>query len=168
MKAFEDREKEKEQEISKEPGKVALHMENNQNIDNISESIWTEDEIKLLSKAVARYPGGTQERWEKVAAFVKTKSVEEVLQRVKDLKKSSRKPLSEVSAPPQPEEKSENTAEIKEEWTSEQQSHFESALRSVPKDHPDRWSEIANLVKGKSKKDCIKRFKEIRAMLAKQ
>jgi hypothetical protein len=137
---------------------------------SVSESIsvWTEEEVRLLSKAVARFPGGTQERWEKVSEFVKTKSVDEVMQKIKELKKSNRKPQSEVSpsvaqtpaAPMEP--------IVSEEWTSEQQAAFEAALRSVPKDHADRWEEISKLVDGKSKKDCIKRFKEIRSLLMKK
>ena len=31
---------------------------------------WTEHDLALLSKAVARYPGGVTDRWEKIARMV--------------------------------------------------------------------------------------------------
>lgn len=51
-----------------------------------------------------------------------------------------------------------------EEWSEEEQSAFESALRSVPRDAEDRWEQIAALSK-KSKSQCVRRYKEIRAQI---
>jgi hypothetical protein len=171
IKKFEEEEAKRQNSMKDEKRSSDVPSSSSQNNEaQESDAIadWTEEELKLLSKAIARYPGGTQERWEKVSAFVKTKSIDQVMQKVKELKKSTRKPgeASVVPSTPQKSSAAAETVENPEEWTSEQQSLFESALRTVPKDHPDRWGEIANLVKGKSKKDCIKRFKEIRAMLA--
>ena len=53
----------------------------------------------------------------------------------------------------------------KEEWSDEEQSAFESALRTVPRDVDDRWERIAAVVSSKSKAQCIRRFKEIRAQI---
>lgn len=50
-------------------------------------------------------------------------------------------------------------------WTPEDQLALESALKSVPADDPARWDHVADLVPGKSKKDCITRVKEIAAMI---
>jgi len=49
-----------------------------------------------------------------------------------------------------------------EAWNSDQQAAFEAALKSTPKEVEDRWEVIASKVPGKTKKDCVKRFKEIR------
>lgn len=49
-----------------------------------------------------------------------------------------------------------------EVWNAEQQAAFEAALKSTPKEVEDRWEVIASKVPGKTKKDCVKRFKEIR------
>jgi len=38
---------------------------------------WTEQELALLAKAVARYPGGVADRWEKISQMV-GRSVKEV------------------------------------------------------------------------------------------
>ena len=40
-------------------------------------SEWTEQELALLAKAVARYPGGVADRWEKISHMV-GRSVKEV------------------------------------------------------------------------------------------
>jgi len=40
-------------------------------------SEWTEQELALLAKAVARYPGGVTDRWEKISQMV-GRSVKEV------------------------------------------------------------------------------------------
>lgn len=52
-------------------------------------------------------------------------------------------------------------------WSPEDQKLFEKALKSVPKTHGNRWDHIALLVPGKTRKDCISRFKQIRNALAK-
>lgn len=54
-----------------------------------------------------------------------------------------------------------------EEWLSDEQAAFESALRTVPKDAEDRWEQIAKQIGTKSKKQCIARFKQIREMVLK-
>jgi hypothetical protein len=46
-------------------------------------------------------------------------------------------------------------------WTADQQRQLEVALRSVPSGDPERWEKVAELVEGKSKKDCIKRYKHL-------
>mmetsp|Transcript_26822 Transcript_26822/g.104149 ORF Transcript_26822/g.104149 Transcript_26822/m.104149 type:complete len:282 (+) Transcript_26822:955-1800(+) len=40
---------------------------------------WTEEEKSMLSKALAKFPGGTRDRWERVAEFVQTKNAAQCL-----------------------------------------------------------------------------------------
>ena len=67
------------------------------------------------------------------------------------------------------EEEKEKEKEKKKEatWSAEEQATFEEALRCVPRSlsKEERWSEIARRV-GKSRSDCVKRFKELRAQLS--
>lgn len=57
------------------------------------------------------------------------------------------------------------TAAIITAWSAEDQSALESALKAVPADDQARWDRVADLVPGKSKKECLHRVKEIAAML---
>uniref|UniRef100_A0A7S3Z8U4 DnaJ homolog subfamily C member 2 n=1 Tax=Lotharella globosa TaxID=91324 RepID=A0A7S3Z8U4_9EUKA len=54
-----------------------------------------------------------------------------------------------------------------DEWSAIQQKAFETALRETAKG-PERWDNIASKVPGKTKKDCVRRFKEIRAKIMAQ
>eukprot|EP01006_Ploeotia_vitrea_P036562 TRINITY_DN66033_c4_g1_i1.p1 TRINITY_DN66033_c4_g1~~TRINITY_DN66033_c4_g1_i1.p1 ORF type:complete len:736 (-),score=491.07 TRINITY_DN66033_c4_g1_i1:75-2282(-) len=51
-----------------------------------------------------------------------------------------------------------------EEWSAQQQAQFEKALKTVPKGS-DRWDNIAKAVPGKTKAQCVQRFKHIRAQI---
>lgn len=53
-------------------------------------------------------------------------------------------------------------------WTAADQTAFEHALKTVPKDAADRWDQIAAHVKTKTKAQCQQRFKEIAAEVKKQ
>ena len=54
-----------------------------------------------------------------------------------------------------------------DEWTGKQQKQFEAALAANPASMAakERWSMIASVVEGKNMKQCVARFKEIRAAL---
>ncbi|KAF8060498.1 histidine--tRNA ligase [Scenedesmus sp. PABB004] len=45
---------------------------------------WDDDELRMLDKAVKKFPTGTPRRWEQVAAYVRTRTLEEVLLMVKE------------------------------------------------------------------------------------
>ena len=47
------------------------------------------------------------------------------------------------------------------EWTVEQQKQLEGGLKSVPVKDAHRWENIALLVDGKNKKECLARYKEL-------
>lgn len=49
-----------------------------------SMAAWTDEELRLLDKAVKKFPMGTPKRWEAVAAYVRTRPLDEVLLMVKE------------------------------------------------------------------------------------
>ena len=49
-----------------------------------SMSAWTDEELRLLDKATKKFPMGTPKRWEAVAAYVRTRPLDEVLLMVKE------------------------------------------------------------------------------------
>lgn len=46
-------------------------------------------------------------------------------------------------------------------WTKEEQSLLEQAIKTYPVSTPDRWDRIAECIPGRTKKDCLKRVKEL-------
>lgn len=44
-------------------------------------------------------------------------------------------------------------------WTTEEQKLLEQALKTYPVNTAERWEKIAAAVPGRSKKDCMKRYK---------
>lgn len=53
-------------------------------------------------------------------------------------------------------------------WSQEQEVALVQALKAVPKEDDDRWGKVAILVEGKSKAECAKRFKELKATFKKK
>jgi DnaJ family protein C protein 2 len=49
-----------------------------------------------------------------------------------------------------------------EAWNEEQELALVKALKIVSKDVEDRWLHVAELVPGKSKAECFKRFKALK------
>ena len=49
-----------------------------------------------------------------------------------------------------------------DEWSKAQQTALEKALKVFTKEYEgDRWGEISKCVDGKSKKECVERYKQI-------
>ena len=57
-----------------------------------------------------------------------------------------------------------NVKDAPDAWTQAQQQKLESALKEFPTsmEPQERWMKIAGRVEGKTKKQCVDRFKEIR------
>ncbi|BFY96999.1 hypothetical protein BsWGS_00039 [Bradybaena similaris] len=56
----------------------------------------------------------------------------------------------------------------KEAWTQNQQTIFEWALKQYPKGTDQRWEKIAEQIPGKTKEDCITRFKMLAELVSKR
>jgi DnaJ family protein C protein 2 len=51
---------------------------------------WDEEEVRLLRKAMDKFPAGTSRRWEQVQAYVRTRTVDEILDMAKHGLKSAK------------------------------------------------------------------------------
>uniref|UniRef100_A0A8C7LIJ4 DnaJ homolog subfamily C member 2 n=1 Tax=Oncorhynchus kisutch TaxID=8019 RepID=A0A8C7LIJ4_ONCKI len=153
---------------------------------------WNEEELPLLIKAVNLFPAGTNARWEVIANYMNLHSTSGIKRTAKDVinkaknlqklepgqkdeinKKAFEKFNKEHAAVPQtvdnavPSERFDgewsftNTAS----WTTEEQKLLEQALKTYPVSTPERWEKIAAAVPGRTKKDCMKRYKELVEMV---
>jgi len=150
---------------------------------------WGQEELDLLIKAVNLFPAGTNQRWEVVANFINqhhggTRTAKEVLAHAKDMQQSdfSRSSMKEAvnkaafnkfekdqkgskAEEAQPSERYETPAELMginvTPWTSDEQRLLEQALKTFPASLEDRWARISETIANRSKKDCMKRYKEL-------
>ena len=124
---------------------------------------WTKEELAALAKAVKKYPAGGANRWESIALFINNlckqqdpRSKEECIAQ-----------FNKVTSSPSPAGKEDDagkSSEAGDEWTEAQDAALQDMLRKYPAsmDKNERWSKIAEGVEGKSKKQCVGRFKAIR------
>ncbi|CAE7514191.1 Dnajc2 [Symbiodinium natans] len=156
---------------------------------------WTTDELGVLAKGLQKFPGGMGGRWNLITKLLNDsgypRAEKEVVEKTKELSEgqSLRSMGSKISqdfqapsakakakaAPNEAEkaEKAEPKAEKVEtkdmDWTAEQQQALEKALQRHPAtlDKNERWKLIAADVPGKTKAQCVERFKFLREQLSK-
>ena len=58
-----------------------------------------------------------------------------------------------------------NAQDVASFWSPQEQKLLEAALKNYPPDTDQRWEKISEAVPGKSKKECMKRYKEIVELL---
>lgn len=128
---------------------------------------WTKEELAALAKAVKKYPAGGANRWESIALFINNlckqqdpRGKEECIAQFNKVTSSP----SPAAAPGGKEDDAGKSAEAGDEWTDAQDAALQDMLRKYPAsmDKNERWSKIAEGVEGKSKKQCVGRFKAIR------
>merc|ERR1712137_855137 len=167
-------EKESEPEEESEPDKEPEKKDN----------AWTTEEITLLTKGLTKYPAGTRNRYQLVAELVGTRTVKEIIEqtkigasetaqeqtitkkdafeRFKETKKEA-KVVKEVAptivAPVVPVEEVKSVSNEPEEWSPEEQKLLEAAMKKFTAKEGDRWNKIAGELPGRSKQDCIARYK---------
>lgn len=138
--------------------------------------IWTDDDFADLIRLMKKFPQGTQERWEKIGEAMH-RPVNEVAHMAHKLKDEAFKPI-----PKQEEEKKEEEPKkVKTKggktgddvddsaWNQVQQKAFEQALAAYPKGSAgDRWEKIAKLVPGKTKEECMLRYKSLVDLIKKK
>ncbi|XP_013180394.1 PREDICTED: uncharacterized protein F54F2.9 [Papilio xuthus] len=141
----------------------------------ITGGLWTDEDLAELVRLVKKYPGGTPERWERIATAMGrgVPEVTHVAARLKDncYKIPGQEPPEEtVIEPP----KKVKTRKAEEgggggSWSQSQQRALETALAKHPKGGAgDRWQKIAAAVPGKTKEECMQRCKYLSDVVRKQ
>jgi len=179
------------------PVKATSNGSNNTKRTSTARKEWSEEELSILAKAIAKYPGGTPRRWKVITDMLTkrcgngsvVKTEKQVIQKARQIELSSMGYRKTPAAPAAQQKQkhlpvssstdrkqAEVSAPVQEDpvlqWTSKQQTELESALREVrkadcEKKGLDRWEEIAKRVQGKTKRECVQRFKHIRSMIRK-
>ncbi|KAK7019716.1 DnaJ subfamily C member 1 [Halocaridina rubra] len=146
------------------------------NIPVVTGGPWTDDDFCELARLMAKYPGGTVDRWEKIAETMQ-RTVYEVTRMSSKVKNQ----LMQRSLEQEEEdiavakvkvktkaEKSDMTAGCDEMWTPVQHKALEKALKQFPKGTDQRWDRIAKVVPEKTKEDCMLRFKYLAEKIKKK
>ncbi|CDR95017.1 myb-like DNA-binding/DnaJ domain containing protein, putative [Babesia bigemina] len=122
---------------------------------------WTPDELSRLSKAVELHVAGVTDRWSLIAKHVKTKTAAQCIQMAREVAAGKRVATGAANS-------ASSSVVYGEMWSAEQQSEFEAALSKYPSslDPATRWRMIASEVQGKTPKECLSRFKMIKATIA--
>jgi hypothetical protein len=131
-----------------------------------------------------KYPVGTNRRWEIIQGLIgNSKTVSQVIDMSKKVASrkvieptlliTSKKKVEAVAAPDVDYERqaAKPAPQVDSDvWTPEQQKQLEDAMRKHPSSLPpaERWTNIAAEVPGKTKQQCVARFKYIRELIAKK
>ncbi|XP_042339241.1 dnaJ homolog subfamily C member 2, partial [Plectropomus leopardus] len=153
---------------------------------------WNEEDLQLLIKAVNLFPAGTNARWEVIANYMNLHSTsgmkrtaKDVINKAKNLQRLDPVQKDEINrkafekfkkehgsvaptidnAVPSERFDASGSDSNAASWTTEEQKLLEQALKTYPVSTPERWEKIAAAVPGRSKKDCMKRYKELVEMV---
>jgi len=153
---------------------------------------WSAEELQLLTRGMQKYPVGTSRRWEVIQGLVgSSKSVSQVIEMSKiiasrkvvdpvELKVSKKAEVNIAASTSAPDVDYDRMASTvpkvatssgtttPEEWSPEQQKQLEEAMKKFPSTlaPAERWAKIAENVPGKTKQQCVARFKYIRELIA--
>lgn len=124
-----------------------------------------------LTRLTKKYPNGTLSRWEVIADHM-NRSVQEVTFQAARLKEPTYRPSSDSVAETIVQEATKKAkkviATIAEDkpcasevaWSQDKQKLLENAIVKYPKTTVgDRWQKIANSVPGRTKEECLARYK---------
>mmetsp|Transcript_10645 Transcript_10645/g.16233 ORF Transcript_10645/g.16233 Transcript_10645/m.16233 type:complete len:155 (+) Transcript_10645:1394-1858(+) len=139
---------------------------------------WTKEEMQNLNKGIVKFPVGTVNRWRVIADFVGSKSQKEVISKAKEIQERQQRDVEakreeerlkkERKAQLEKEAQAKVKRELEEQktgdgWSAAQQKQLEKGMREVPTTlaTKERWLKVADLVDGKSAKECFGRYKEL-------
>jgi len=134
---------------------------------------WSDEEKQLLCKTIVRFPPGTPRRWEKIAEVI-GRHVSQVIDMAKQIQNTvgSNNNIFQDNLPSY----SSSTVTIDQnliterqqyesssDWSQADQHLLECALKTIPKDTlgVDRWEQIARCIPGKTREECLARYRYI-------
>lgn len=143
---------------------------------------WTKEELSALAKGVKKYPPGGANRWDQIAHFLNNlcrqpdpRTKEECIEKYnafasKALPTASTSATSKSKSGSKAASEKESSDSTLADWSEEQDKQLQEGLSKFPSsmEKNERWKAIANRVTGKSKKECVQRFKAIREALKKK
>ncbi|CAF2334258.1 unnamed protein product [Rotaria sp. Silwood2] len=133
---------------------------------------WSDEEKQLLCKTIVRFPPGTPRRWEKIADII-DRPVSQVIDMAKQIQNTvgsnnnmfqdTHSSFSSTVTIDQNLITERQQSESFPDWSQNDQHLLECALKTVPKDTPgvDRWEQIARCVPGKTREQCLARYRYI-------
>merc|ERR1712210_136721 len=125
--------------------------------------MWTDEDLIELARLIKKIPGGRLERWERIAEAME-RTPEEVTKMAGKIKNNpSIVPKKQGKLGEAAGGEGEDTV-----WSQEQQRSLEVALTQFPKGSAERWDRIAGKVEGKSKEQCMARFKQLAEQVKKK
>jgi DnaJ family protein C protein 2 len=143
---------------------------------------WTSQELSALVKGVKKHPGAGANRWDTICSYINSlcqqdtpRTKEECIEKFNQVARQGAKDEScsanglvngngVASAAATSTTPFKAAAPSPEDWSAEQDQQLQDGLGKYPAamDKNERWAAIAKGVSGKTKKDCVQRFKEIR------
>ena len=141
---------------------------------------FTKEELSVLAKAVKKYPPGGANRWDQITLYINNvcrpdipRTKEACIETYNQVAKPGRSngstttsnndkvPAAAASKQSAPAADANGGADV---WTEEQDKLLQAGLAKFPAsmDKNERWTSIAKTVPGKTKKQCVQRFKAIR------
>ncbi|KAJ8906875.1 hypothetical protein NDN08_003359 [Rhodosorus marinus] len=145
-------------------------LSKNKKMDDVP---WTEEEKSMLSKALAKFPGGTRDRWERVAEFVQTKNAAQCLAKVNSSKTARAQSVAAKTQKPDEGKRvsggaRKDVAVLSDgppnsfNFSKKQQAALEAAMKQCPPSLGDaRWTKVAEKVSQKTADQCEGRYKEL-------
>ncbi|KAH1015555.1 hypothetical protein HUJ05_013263 [Dendroctonus ponderosae] len=139
----------------------------------ITGGLWTDDDLDELIRLVKKFPQGSSKRWENIAEALR-RSIPEVTFMANKMKENGYRLPSEKEEdviPLKVKQKTKKDVDVGDnikKWSQVQQKALEEALPKYPKGVLDRWDKIADHVPGKTKEECMMRFKFVAELLKKQ
>jgi len=185
----------KEREEVMKASKATTNGLTNGKSNGVSGKEWSYDDLQILIKSVNMFPAGTVNRWKVVSTWVNAHGIssprnqKDCLSRAKslseaELKAEANKNAFEKFKEAHQQEVVKNEAKPKggeisqrfdenggdappRPWTRDEQKLLEQALKTytAASNPKDRWEKIAGAIKGRSKRDCVIRYKELAAAI---